>query len=184
MNQQTSERHNQGGAPAGNDNAATHGLRSEGLRFGLRGAKLPKGCRGVENRGHSLRRQLEAACMDCHGEVNLVMAAHIQTAVRWELHWALSMRWLRTEFDQLSPVDRIRFSESAAKASENRDRAIAKLDLKTGPEDVWAEALRIPLDEPQQPPQHADGEECDADAGEDGEDVSTATSDDQGGDSP
>ena len=104
--------------------------------------------------------------MDCHGEVNLVMAAHIQTAVRWELHWALSMRWLRTEFDQLSPVDRIRFSESAAKASENRDRAIAKLELKTEPEDVWAAALRIPLDDPQQPAQHANGPESDAGAGD------------------
>src|SRR4051794_40716061 len=65
------------------------------LRHGLFAGKLPLGCQHVENACNALRRQLEDAVVAIRGEVGLLDAANIQTAIKWERHGALALRWLR-----------------------------------------------------------------------------------------
>jgi hypothetical protein len=109
-----------GGAPLGDINSQRHGLR---------GSKLPKQCRYVERRLNRLRDEQETAVLAVKGEMSLLDAAAITSAVKWERHGLLAAHWLRHEADRLSAADRLRFSEAVAKASDNRDRNIRLLAL-------------------------------------------------------
>lgn len=120
------------GAPKGNSNG------SGNVRHGLKAGKLPKNCKHIENQCNVLRRQLEAAVIQLKGEVSLYDAASIQTALKWERHGALALRWLRTEIQKLKPMERLHFSRETARASTERDRAIAALKLDADPvESEW-----------------------------------------------
>lgn len=44
-------------------------------------------------------------------------------------HGLLAAHWLRHEVEKLTPVERLKFSEQVAKASDNRDRAMRMLNL-------------------------------------------------------
>lgn len=63
------------------------------------------------------------------GEVSITDAAHIQTALHWEKHGSLCQRWLTKDGNTLKPTEKLQFSEAIAKASAQRDKAIAALDL-------------------------------------------------------
>lgn len=118
------------GAPVGNKNAIRHGLRA---------GSLPKDCKHVEIACNRLRRELEDECLRVKGEVNLQDAACIATALRWERHGALCLRWLRLRGGELKPAEFIKFSESIARASAERDRAIRLLELnRDKTQDQWA----------------------------------------------
>ncbi len=106
------------------------------LRHGLKAGKLPKDARYIEHQMNSLRRTLESAVMAARGEVTIPDAAAIQTAVKWERHGALCLRWLRVEGDKLKPEQRLAFSREIAKASDSRDRAIAALGLNEAPKPI------------------------------------------------
>jgi hypothetical protein len=121
----------------GSGSGARYG-NTNGLRHGMRGGKLPKGCRYIENRVNALRRQLEAATIAAKGEINIVDAATINSVLRWERHGMLAAHWLRKEADTLSTSDRLRFSEAIAKAGDNRDRNIRLLGLEQTSEDLYA----------------------------------------------
>jgi len=108
------------GPAEGNTNAIRHGLTC---------GKLPRDCQYVEIKMNGLRRTLEAAVIEAKGEVNLLDAACIQTAVKWERHGALALRWLVKAGDTLKPVERLQFSREIAKASAERDKAILLLEL-------------------------------------------------------
>lgn len=108
------------GGQRGNDN---------NLRHGLKAGKLPVDARYIEARLNALRRELEALVIEVKGAVNLADAALIQTCLRWEKHAELCQRWLRKELASLTPEQRLRFSESVAKASAARDKAIEQLGL-------------------------------------------------------
>lgn len=110
------------GPPVGNSNALRHGLRS---------GKLSPDCQYIEHQTNRLRRELEDAVVSVRGEVSLTAAGIIQTAVKWQTHSALCLRWLRLEGDKLKPEQKLKFSESAVRASDNRDKAIKNLDLDT-----------------------------------------------------
>ncbi len=116
------------GPPKGNTNSIRHGLLS---------GKMPKGCQYVENRMNSFRRQLEAEVIVVHGSVSIVQAASINTAVKWERHGMLAQRWLRLECDDLKPADKLAFSREIAKASTERDKALAQLGLDAPPKAPW-----------------------------------------------
>jgi len=100
-----------------------------GMRHGLRAGKLPRDAKHIEWQINRLRRELEAAVMEVKGEVTLLDAASIQTAIKWERHGALALRWLRIEGDKLKPVERLQFSREIARASTERDKALAALKL-------------------------------------------------------
>jgi hypothetical protein len=99
------------------------------MRHGLKAGKLPKDARYIEHQMNALRRQLENAVFDAKGAVGLVDAANIQTAVKWERHGALCLRWLRLEGSTMKPEQRLQFSREIARASAERDKAIAALEL-------------------------------------------------------
>ena len=108
------------GAPKGNRN---------GIRHGLTAGKLPLDCAHVEHNCGALRRQLEDAVMVARGQVTLLDAANITTAVKWERHGQLALRWLRVSGEKLKPTDQLTFSREIARASTERDKAIALLKL-------------------------------------------------------
>lgn len=100
-----------------------------GMRHGLTAGKLPLNCAYIENLCNRLRRQLEDSVMQQRGEVTLADADSIQTAVKWERHGALALRWLRVKGDELKPTESLTFSREIAKASTERDKAIIALRL-------------------------------------------------------
>jgi hypothetical protein len=115
------------GAPRANRNA---------MRHGLRGGQLPKDARYIELRLNEFRQRLEDAVMAARQQVSLVDAAAIQTCLRWERHAALAQRWLVKAGDDLKPVDRLAFSREIARASSERDKALAVLKLDAEPEPI------------------------------------------------
>jgi len=110
------------GAPVGNRNNMRHGLRA---------GRLPAGCGTIRRSIDELRRQLEDAVLQVHGEIGIVAAAQIQTAIRFERHAMLSQRWLRMHADTMQPNERLAYSRDIAKASESRDKVIATLRIDT-----------------------------------------------------
>lgn len=111
------------GAPKGSQNAIRHGLTA---------GRLPKDCRYIEYRMNALRRQIEAAVIDAKREVSLTDAAFIQTALRWERHAQLSQRWLTKMHNEMKPEQLIFFSKEISRASAERDKSIAALQLGEG----------------------------------------------------
>lgn len=117
------------GPPKGSRNA---------LRHGLKAGKLPPNCAYIEIRMNTFRRELEDCVIAVKGEIGLIDAANIQTAMKWERHGALALRWLRLQADQLKPTEQLQFSREIAKASTERDKAIALLGL-----DVKREPIKL-----------------------------------------
>lgn len=99
------------------------------LRHGLHAGQLPRDAKHIEIRMNILRRNLEAAVLEARGEVTLTDAAAVQTATRWERHALLAQRWLTKQYDKLTPEQRLTFSREVAKASAERDKALACLRL-------------------------------------------------------
>jgi len=108
------------GPPKGNRNAIRHGLKA---------GQLPRDAKYIEYRLNQFRRQLEDAVIDAKGQVSIADAASIQTALRWERHAALALRWLTKQCAELKPEQRLTFSREIARASAERDKAIAALRL-------------------------------------------------------
>ncbi|MCA9078248.1 MAG: hypothetical protein KDA93_24685 [Planctomycetaceae bacterium] len=106
------------------------------MRHGLTGNKVPKGAEFIENRVNGLRRQIEDQVMQLRGEINIVDAARINSILKWERHGQLAAHWLRKEAENLSPADRLKFSEAIAKASDRRDKNIEALGLNIEPEPI------------------------------------------------
>ncbi|HWL07147.1 MAG TPA: hypothetical protein VNQ76_01925, partial [Planctomicrobium sp.] len=90
---------------------------------------MPPGCAAIRRSIDQLRRQLEDACVAAHGEIGIVAAAQIQTAIRWERHAMLAQRWLRLNADALEPTERLKYSSDIARASSERDKVISALNL-------------------------------------------------------
>lgn len=111
----------------------------------------PKATRYITAKLCIFRDALEQACIAAHGQVGLLHAAAISTALRWERASALSTKWFREHGDEMDVLDRVTLQKSIAEASERRDRAIEKLKLDAKPADVWAEVYSQPL--PSTPPQ-------------------------------
>jgi hypothetical protein len=133
-----------GGQP-GNGNA---------LRFGLRAAKLPAGCRYIENASQSLRLALEDAATAAHGPLTVYRSALIQSACRHETRAQLLSRYLRLASDAetrtvgvttdtatgserssltrsqgLGILDRAALLREISAATDSRDRCLERLKL-------------------------------------------------------
>ncbi len=107
------------------------------LRHGLKAGKLPRDAKYIEVRLNTFRRTLEQAVLAVKSEVNLTDAASIQTCLRWERHACLAQRWLVKAGDTLKPTDRLTFSREIARASAERDKAIASRQLGAKVERPW-----------------------------------------------
>jgi hypothetical protein len=120
------------GTPKGNQN---------NLRHGLRAGQLPKDAKYIEYRLNAFRRTLEQAVLVIKGEVSIPDAATIQTALRWERHGCLAQRWLNKKYAELKPTDLLQFSREIARASTERDKALAMLKLDRDAKDSVIDAL-------------------------------------------
>lgn len=109
------------------------------MRHGLNAGKLPKGCQYIENALNHFRRQVEDIVLENKGSISLQDAASIQTALKWERHGALALRWLNKQGDSLKPMESLAFSREIARASTERDKALATLGLSRDRiRDAWA----------------------------------------------
>jgi hypothetical protein len=97
--------------PPGNRNAMTHGVRSF-LALG----RAPRGAEYIFRLLGKFRRQLEATVAEVHGEVSLVHATAIHSALRHEGRALLLTRWLR-ELDATGEAP-ARRSATKAKATK------------------------------------------------------------------
>jgi hypothetical protein len=79
--------------------------------------------------------------MEAKGQVSLTDAGLIQTCLRWERHAALAQRWLTKKSAELKPADLLQFSREIARASTERDKALAALHLDRDAKDSAIEAL-------------------------------------------
>jgi hypothetical protein len=131
--------HKKQGAPIGNRNS---------LRHGLRAGSLPKGASYIKREINLLRREIETAVMNRHGEIDLYRAALIQTAIRWERHGMLVQRWLRREAGEMDAAQRLAYSRDIARASESRDRCLKELGLNAGDHADILDALYSTPDTP------------------------------------
>ena len=122
-------------APVGNANAQRHGLRS---------VRLPAKCRYLELAAFRIRRELEDACIERFGKVDIRSAALIQSVGRHEIRASLAARWLRLEGDRLSIDQRIALLKEIGTATNSRDKSIDALALEPDPqpdEDVDSRAF-------------------------------------------
>jgi hypothetical protein len=101
---------------------------------------LPKGCGYIQRECDQLRTVIETVTADAHeGQISVLQAALIQTAIRWERHASLAQRWLRLECAQLTPDQRLAYSRDIARASAERDKCLLQLGLdQRADKDVWA----------------------------------------------
>lgn len=143
-----------GGQP-GNANGLRHGGRSAGsvMDIRLQLGKFPKKWRHIENAVNSLRRVVELAVIEAHGEISVYHAALIQSAARWETHAMLVRRWLMDNIETLSPAERLAHSKAISEASTARDKCLERLGLHQTKGDGWADlavslAAEAPSGEP------------------------------------
>jgi len=120
------------GAPKGNTNAVRHGLAS---------SKLPKRLHFAERRVNQFRKIVEEHVIAAKGEITLVDASAINSAMRWERHAILCGYWLNKEIANLTPDQKVKYSEAAAKASDARDKHIRALGLDQSQTPIWANAI-------------------------------------------
>ena len=158
--EQNQTQHRAGGAPKNNRNRMRHGLTA---------AKLPAGCQYIEHRVGQFRRQLESEIIECHGEITILSAALVQSAVRHETRAKLLQRWLREGEDEvrtnvskggtngssttqttevkrttLSITERSGLLRDISSASDSRDRCIERLDLKQSNNAPWPGLPALP----------------------------------------
>jgi hypothetical protein len=90
---------------------------------------LPANLQYIEHRINGFRRHLEDEVSSKKGSVGIVDTAAINSACKWDRHGLLTQHWLRHEAENLSAGDRLKFSESIAKALDNRDKNLRMLGL-------------------------------------------------------
>lgn len=110
-----------GGAPEANTNATRHGLRA---------SALPDGCGYISGQLRSLRRDLVTEVERAHKAVSFAHEVTIQSLLRHERRSLLAARWLRVE-SGLSLQDRLALESEIGRATEARDRCLARLEIGT-----------------------------------------------------
>lgn len=139
-----------------NVNAVTHGVYSF-----LATGRLPKGCGYLRRQLGQFRRALEVEIEKVHGEICLLNAAYLTSAVRHEARVQLLTRWLRTE-EGIKLAERVGVLREIGAATDRRDACLKALNLGYKPSDpyVWEPA-------PYEPP--APDEATEATAGQSAE---------------
>lgn len=99
--------------------------------------ELPANMRGAGKTAGKLRLALEAAVIDRHGDIDLVRAGLIVTACRWERHAAIAGWLLRQHAETMTHAERLTYSREIARASAERDKAVAALKLEQTAADVF-----------------------------------------------
>lgn len=118
------------GAPPGNANAVKHGLTCrDPLRFDLILGELGDSLKLVVRHTNALRRQIEDAVLAAKGQIDILDAATIQTACRWERVSQLAHRWIEEGVGEMTQSERLHFAQTIARASTERDKCLKALRL-------------------------------------------------------
>jgi hypothetical protein len=130
------------------------GRRSNAIKTGKRMRQPPPRMGTIGSlgpgRGHVVvslrgtRDWLETVTIQRYGEISLLHAAYINTAVRNERTAQLSQLYLKENPD-LPLADRLNLLRGIGAASEARDRAIEKLKIEQTPADLWRSIYAAPL---------------------------------------
>jgi hypothetical protein len=135
-------------APTYNLNAVRNGTRLARLTIG----ELPPDLAHVKREARAYRRGLEQAVVDAHGEVSVVHAHALDTAVQGQIHFGVCKWILRTKIDKMEVGDVMKCSGEMLRAKERRDAAVKTLDLDRNGRDL-IDALYSPApDIPEKPP--------------------------------
>lgn len=119
------ESNHKGGAPVGNANRQTHGLRAKWLTLG----KIDKARGYVRRVVGGMRRELEQAILDNGGVLGPYQQARLNSACRHEAACMLRRDWLIRQGEELGIAERDRLLDGISTATERRDKAIADLGL-------------------------------------------------------
>lgn len=138
------------GAPAGNVNGLTHGMRSSddvmNVRFNL--GKLPPMLKRIERAVNLFRRAIESAVVDAHGSVGVYHAALVQSAARLEARALMAQRWLRLNIEELDMNEKLACSKAIAEASTARDKCLERLGLHQTKGNAWDDlSVQLAIDE-------------------------------------
>lgn len=99
------------------------------LRHGMRGGGLPAGADYIRRLTNQMRSNLEDAVIAAKGEVSIIDAGLIVSAMRWERHALVVQRWLRLGQSELNHDQRLAYSREVARASSERDRCMKALEI-------------------------------------------------------
>ena len=108
-----------------------HALKHGGFASFTTG-RLPKGCAYVQRTVNALRRVLEQAVVDRHGDLSTYHAATVQTACRHECRALLWQRWLRERAATMATMELLAVTKEIAAASDARDRCLRSLGIDKG----------------------------------------------------
>ncbi len=103
-------------APTGNLNALKNGSR---LTHRLILGELPKPLERVKRRARQYRRDLEASCVEVHGEIGIVHAHHIDAAAGHETHGSICRWLLCNRMDKMTAADIVNQEAETATADEH-----------------------------------------------------------------
>jgi hypothetical protein len=118
----------------------TNKERRERFRHGLflPGNNLP-GQGYISKQLNLFRRALEDEVLNTKGQIGVLDAALVNTAVEWARHGMRCAYWLEESYDTFKPSERVEHSAWVAKACDARDKAIKALDLSAEPSDFLDE---------------------------------------------
>lgn len=110
----------------GNINRLRHGGRAS---YRLILGELPRPLERVKRNARRYRRDLEAAVDERHGEISVLHAHSIDSAVAAETHCQVCRWLLNQRLDKMSVSDIVTCSREIMRAKETRDRAVRQLGL-------------------------------------------------------
>lgn len=108
------------GAPRGNANAVTSGLRA---------SSLPRGAEYVEREIRRFRAVIRQEIIATHGRVSTYDEAVLQSATRHETRALLAARWLRKGGETIPLDQRLALLSTISAATEARDRCLRAIRL-------------------------------------------------------
>lgn len=126
------------GAQVGNRNGLRSGL-SVGDQKRVVLGRLPKGCGSIRAYTTALTNRLVALLVQARGGVSPLDAMVVDEIVRWEQHYLLAARWLRVNYTEMAPGERLNHSKQMAQATKERNRCLRELNLQA--QDFVASAL-------------------------------------------
>jgi hypothetical protein len=108
------------GAPRGNSNRTSHGMK---------GSKLPPGCRADEGKIHQDVRRIKAEYEAKHGPMGTHADAILHRIRRALTRDRLAARWLRKEAEKLTIEQRLALTGEMAAAAETIEKCVRQLGL-------------------------------------------------------
>ena len=109
------------GAPQGNTNSVTHGLRTTTI------GKLPD--IKIQRQANKFRRWLESWTLQTHGQITVRHELCINSSTRHEISALLIARWLRLKFESMTHDERLKYVTALGRESDLRDRSVDRLNL-------------------------------------------------------